>query len=116
MKDAAKAPTRSQAGARDPWGLGAVLDSLDSSVFVGIVMVDGTLVHANQTALDLAGTTLAEVESLDLEPIKFKIGCKEDGYGWTDEHADRIELAYRRFLMLLPVRTGLLLVLKTRTE
>ena len=61
MKDAAKAPTRSQAGARDPWGLGAVLDSLDSSVFVGIVMVDGTLVHANQTALDLAGATLAEV-------------------------------------------------------
>ena len=57
-----------------------------------------------------------EVESLDLEPIKFKIGSNEDGYGWTDEHADRIELAYRRFLMLLPVRTGLLLVLKTRTE
>ena len=43
---------------------------------------------------------VAEVESLDLEPIKFKIGCKEDGYGWTAEHVDRIELAYRRFLVL----------------
>jgi diguanylate cyclase (GGDEF)-like protein/PAS domain S-box-containing protein len=59
MREAGSATTRTQA--RDPWGLGAVLDSLDSSVFVGIVMTDGTLVHANQAALDLAGTTLAEV-------------------------------------------------------
>ena len=45
--------------------------------------------------------TLAQIESLDLEPIKFKIGHKEDGFGWTSEHTDRIELAYRRFLVLL---------------
>ena len=40
------------------------------------------------------------VDSLDLEPIKFKISCKEDGYGWTSEHVEQIELAYRRFLVL----------------
>ena len=54
----------------------------------------------NRTATSRLEHVMAEVESLDLEPIKFKIGCKEDGYGWTSEHAERIELAYRRFLVL----------------
>ncbi|HSW08817.1 glycine-rich domain-containing protein [Aquabacterium sp.] len=45
--------------------------------------------------------TLAAIASLDLEPIKFKIACKDEGYGWTPEHTAQIELAYRRFLMLL---------------
>jgi hypothetical protein len=43
---------------------------------------------------------IADIESLDLEPVKFKISSKEEGYGWTSEHTDRIELAYRRFMML----------------
>ncbi len=54
----------------------------------------------NRTATNRLEHVMAEVESLDLEPITFKIGCKEDGYGWTIEHAERIELAYRRFLVL----------------
>ena len=54
----------------------------------------------NRTATSDLEHVMAEIESLDLEPIKFKISCKEDGYGWTGEHADRIELAYRRFLVL----------------
>ena len=45
--------------------------------------------------------TLAQIESLDLGPIKFKINSKDDGYGWTSEHTDLIERAYRRFLILL---------------
>ena len=44
---------------------------------------------------------LARIEALDLDPVKFKISSKEDGFGWTSEHIDRIELAYRRFLVLL---------------
>jgi hypothetical protein len=44
---------------------------------------------------------LAGIDALDLEMIKFKVTCKEDGYGWSSEHADRIELGYRRFLKLL---------------
>ncbi len=52
------------------------------------------------TPRDLA-RQLADIEQLDLAPIRFKIGCKEDGYGWTEEHAERIEKAYRRFLMLV---------------
>jgi hypothetical protein len=54
----------------------------------------------HRTATSRLEHVMAEVESLDLEPIKFKIGCKEDGYGWTGEHTERIELAYRRFLVL----------------
>lgn len=44
---------------------------------------------------------MAEIDALDLEPIKFKISCKEEGYGWTSEHVDRIERAYRRYLVVL---------------
>jgi hypothetical protein len=44
---------------------------------------------------------IAEIDRLDLEPIKFKIACKEDGYGWSNEHIERMEVAYRRFLKLL---------------
>ena len=45
----------------------------------------------NRTATSRLELVMAEVESLDLEPIKFKIGCKEDGYGWTSEHAEHTE-------------------------
>ena len=44
---------------------------------------------------------MAQIDALNLAPIKFKISSKEDGYGWTSEHTDRIELGYRRFLVLL---------------
>jgi hypothetical protein len=54
--------------------------------------------HTDTRDLDQA---LAQIESLDLEPIKFKINHKQDGFGWTNEHTDRIEVAYRRFLTLL---------------
>ena len=61
---------------------------------------------------------IAAIEALDLEPIKFKIACKEDGYGWSGEYADRMELAYKRYLILhakypemklAPTRTSTLL-------
>ena len=45
--------------------------------------------------------TIAAIESLDLEPIKRKLSHKEDGPGWTAEHADRIERGYRQYLTLL---------------
>lgn len=44
---------------------------------------------------------VAKIERLDLAPIRFKIACKEDGLGWTEEHAARVEQGYRRFLILL---------------
>lgn len=47
------------------------------------------------------GHAMAEIDSLDLAPIKFKISAKEEGYGWSSEHVDRIERAYRRYLVLL---------------
>ena len=44
--------------------------------------------------------TVAAIQALDLTPIKFKATRDEDGYGWSAEHADRMEIAYKRYLIL----------------
>jgi len=44
--------------------------------------------------------TIAAIEALDLSLIKFKATRAEDGYGWTAQYADRMELAYKRYLIL----------------
>ena len=44
--------------------------------------------------------TIAAIEALDLAPIKFKATRSEDGYGWTEAHADEVEIAYKRYLIL----------------
>jgi len=45
--------------------------------------------------------TIAAIEALDLEPIKFKATRAEDGYGWTPEYAERMAQSYRRYLLLV---------------
>jgi hypothetical protein len=46
--------------------------------------------------------TLAAIEALDLEPIKFKAMLDDDGgYGWSAEHAEHMAQQYKRYLMLL---------------
>src|SRR5947209_5215249 len=44
---------------------------------------------------------IAAIEALDLDPIKLKLMDPEEGQGWSREYADRMELAYKRFLILL---------------
>lgn len=44
--------------------------------------------------------TIAAIAALDLSLIKFKATRQEDGYGWTPEQADRMEIAYKRYLTL----------------
>ncbi|HEY0819955.1 MAG TPA: hypothetical protein VGD46_14320 [Rhizobacter sp.] len=45
--------------------------------------------------------TIAAIAALDLTPIKFKAMRHDDGgYGWTPEQAERMALAYRRYLTL----------------
>ena len=44
---------------------------------------------------------VAAIQALDLDPIKLKLMDPEEGQGWSREHADRMELAYKRFLTLL---------------
>jgi hypothetical protein len=44
--------------------------------------------------------TIAAIEALDLSLIKFKATRAEDGYGWSAEYADQMELAYKRYLIL----------------
>ena len=44
--------------------------------------------------------TIAAIEALDLEPIKFKATRGEDGYGWSPEYAERMAQAYKRYLIL----------------
>jgi hypothetical protein len=44
---------------------------------------------------------IAAIQALDLDPIKLKLMDLEEGQGWSCEYADRMELAYKRFLTLL---------------
>ena len=44
---------------------------------------------------------VAAIQALDLEPIKFNLMDAQDGQGWSREHADRMETAYKRYLALL---------------
>ena len=44
---------------------------------------------------------IAAIEVLDLDPIKLKLMDSEEGQGWSREYADRMEMAYKRFLTLL---------------
>jgi hypothetical protein len=57
----------------------------------------GAFMTTRKTSLD---QTVAAIQALDLTPIKFKATREEDGYGWTAEHADRMEAAYKRYLIL----------------
>lgn len=58
------------------------------------------------TESDRLARARAEIEALDLSLIKRKIACKEEGYGWTPEHTERIERGYRQFLTLLATHPG----------
>ena len=44
---------------------------------------------------------IAAIRILDLDPIKLKLMGQEEGQAWSREYADRMELAYKRFLTLL---------------
>lgn len=44
---------------------------------------------------------IAAIQSLDLDPIKFKLMDTEEGHGWTRAQADHMEVEYKRFLTLL---------------
>ena len=44
---------------------------------------------------------LGAIQSLHLDCIKLKLMDAEEGQGWSREYADRMELAYRRFLTLM---------------
>ena len=48
-----------------------------------------------------AAEIIAAIRALDLDPIKVKLMAAEDGQGWTREYAERMEVAYKRFLTLL---------------
>jgi hypothetical protein len=45
--------------------------------------------------------TLQGIQSLDLDPIKFKLMDREEGQGWSRETVERMEIEYKRFLTLL---------------
>jgi hypothetical protein len=44
---------------------------------------------------------VAAIQALDLGPIKLKLMDPEEGQGWSREYVERMELAYRRFLILM---------------
>lgn len=44
---------------------------------------------------------VAGIQALDLDAIKFKLMDAEEGKGWSRETVDRVEVEYKRFLVLL---------------
>jgi hypothetical protein len=48
-----------------------------------------------------AAEIVAAIRTLDLDPIKVKLMDADEGQGWSREYADRMEVAYKRFLTLL---------------
>ena len=44
---------------------------------------------------------IAAIRALDLEPIKLRVMDPESGEGWTREHSDIVERAYRNYLTML---------------
>jgi hypothetical protein len=56
---------------------------------------------SNSSSSKPAASIVADIRALDLDPIKVKLMDAEDGQGWTREYAERMEVAYKRFLTLL---------------
>jgi hypothetical protein len=54
------------------------------------------------TAAPTLAQTIAAIEAMDLSMVKFKASLREvdDGYGWSPQYADQIEVAYKRYLIL----------------
>ena len=48
-----------------------------------------------------AAEIVSAIQSLALDPIKVKLMDADEGHGWSREYADRMEVAYKRFLTLL---------------
>ena len=44
--------------------------------------------------------TIAAIQTMDLGLIKFKATRREDGYGWSPDYANQMEVAYKRYLIL----------------
>ena len=44
---------------------------------------------------------VAAIQALDLDPIKLKLMDAEEGQGWSREYVERMETAYKRFLILM---------------
>ena len=44
---------------------------------------------------------VAAIQALDLDPIKLKLMDQEEGQGWSREYVERMETAYKRFLILM---------------
>jgi hypothetical protein len=60
--------------------------------------------------------TLAGIEALDLEPIKFKLMDSQEGEGWSREYADKVEVDYKRFLTLVVKYPGQTIALSKETD
>jgi hypothetical protein len=53
-----------------------------------------------QSAGKTVEQTVAAIQALDLDPIKFKLMDPEEGQGWSREFVDRMAIEYKRLLTL----------------
>lgn len=56
--------------------------------------------HGTFSPSKALGQRLRAIEELDLAPIKLKLMELNDGPAWTREQVDRMEIKYKRFLIL----------------
>jgi len=52
-------------------------------------------------AMKTVEQVVAAIQALDLDPIKLKLMDAEEGQGWSREYVERMETAYKRFLILM---------------
>jgi hypothetical protein len=53
-----------------------------------------------QSAGKTVDQTVAAIQALDLDPIKFKLMDPEEGQGWSREYVEQMAIEYKRFLTL----------------
>src|SRR3954467_8125758 len=57
--------------------------------------------HTKRLTTKPTHEVISAIQALDLESVKVRLMDPELGEGWTREHADSIEAAYKNFLTMI---------------
>jgi hypothetical protein len=66
------------------------------------ITIHREVINMSETVQNKAPEQMVEaIFALDLAPIKMKLMDKKEGHGWDQAKADRLEIEYKRYLVLL---------------